>query len=66
MNHARHTGGMTSTPPWHDWRFERIPRGADDGSMASPPRGRASTGDGRADRAGDDVLLEARDRTPAR
>jgi hypothetical protein len=48
MSHRRGPGQTANSPPWHDWRFELVPRGTE---TLRPPGGGASMGDGRADRA---------------
>jgi hypothetical protein len=50
MNRDRSASRTAKSPPWHDWRFELVPRGVADDSTAPSPRRRASAGDGRADR----------------
>jgi hypothetical protein len=47
MTHARGTGRTATTLPWHDWRFELIPRADASETAASMPRGRTSPADGR-------------------
>jgi hypothetical protein len=47
MKHARRTGRTATTPPWHDWRFELVPRADAIETAASMPRGRTSPADGR-------------------
>ena len=49
-------------PSWHDWRFELVPRRDRvglDSVIQEPPRGRPSTGDGRADPASDADRIES-------